>query len=171
MFLRYFVTVPVPPEHVEACITREAAEWLPVIAGQVAGDGTKLLADLGFDVGPSRVGRQVEITLGEPRHTVGATLLPIRWHAAAASSLFPTLDGQFEIAGLGPGTTQLGISAHYEPPLGVVGKIADRALLHRVAEVTVRDFLERVARRVQPGERRSRPSDETGAQPGPGRHK
>ena len=145
MFLRYFVTVPMPPEQVEEHISRDAAKWLPALAGQVSGEGVRLLADLGFDVGPARVERQVEITLGAPRHTVGATLLPISWRAAAAPGLFPVLDGQFEIAGLGRGTTQLGISAHYEPPLGVVGKIADRALMHRVAEVTVKDFLDRVA--------------------------
>ena len=150
MFLRYFVTVDIPPEQVEAQISRQAQAWLPGIATQVTGEGTRLLSDLGFDVGPARVERQIEITLGEPRHTVGATLLPITWRAASAPGLFPVLEGQFEIAGLGPGTTLLGISAHYHPPLGFVGKIADRALMHRVAEVTVKDFLERVARVIKP---------------------
>lgn len=155
MFLRYFVTVDVPPEQVADLISREASAWLPAIATQVTGEGTRLLSDLGFDVGPARVERKIEITLGDPRHTVGATLLPISWRAAAAPGLFPVLDGQFEIAGLGAGKTQLGISAHYDPPLGLVGQIADRALMHRVAEVTVKDFLERVAKLVQPSQRGS----------------
>jgi len=32
----------------------------------------------------------------------------------------------------------------YQPPLGVVGRTIDRVLLHRVAEATVKDFLDRV---------------------------
>ncbi len=149
MFLRYFVTVEMPPERVEAQISGEALASMPAIARQVTGEGARLMSDLGFDIGPARLEREIEITLGDARHTVGATLLPISWRAAAAPGLFPVLEGQLEIAGLGPATTQLGISAHYEPPLGVVGKIADRALMHRVAEVTVKDFLERVAKLVQ----------------------
>jgi hypothetical protein len=42
----------------------------------------------------------------------------------------------------------LGLSASYESPLGLVGQIADRTLLHRIAEVTVKDLLENVAKRI-----------------------
>ena len=36
-------------------------------------------------------------------------------------------------------------SAHgTSPPLGVVGTLIDRALLYRVAEATLKDFLDRV---------------------------
>jgi hypothetical protein len=44
----------------------------------------------------------------------------------------------------GGGRTQLAISARYRPPLGAVGRAVDRVLLHRVAEATVKDFLDRV---------------------------
>jgi hypothetical protein len=37
------------------------------------------------------------------------------------------------------------MSARYVPPLGAVGRTIDRALLSRVAEATVKDFLDRVA--------------------------
>lgn len=49
---------------------------------------------------------------------------------------------------MGVATTQLGLSASYEPPLGLVGKIANRALLHRVAEITVKEFVEKIAARL-----------------------
>ena len=42
------------------------------------------------------------------------------------------------------GRCQLAISARYDPPLGAVGRAIDRALLARVAEATVKDFLDRV---------------------------
>ena len=37
------------------------------------------------------------------------------------------------------------MSARYVPPFGAVGRALDRALLSRVAEATVKDFLDRVA--------------------------
>ncbi len=44
-----------------------------------------------------------------------------------------------------PGTTQLSVSARYVPPLGSLGSTIDRALLHRIAEATMKDFLDRIA--------------------------
>ena len=46
---------------------------------------------------------------------------------------------------MGPDRAQLAMSARYVPPLGAVGRTIDRALLSRVAEATVKDFLDRVA--------------------------
>jgi len=53
------------------------------------------------------------------------------------------------VAGIGASRTQLAISAQYDPPLGSVGRALDRALLHRVAEATLKDFLDRVAAAVE----------------------
>ncbi|HZD75078.1 MAG TPA: hypothetical protein VE776_14525, partial [Actinomycetota bacterium] len=41
--------------------------------------------------------------------------------------------------------TQLAISGRYDPPLGTVGRTIDRIALHRIAEATIKDFLDRVA--------------------------
>jgi hypothetical protein len=111
----------------------------------------RLLSELGFEFGTRRVARRIEIKLDDPRRTEGVTLLPVHWQAASQSNLFPALDGLLEIAALGVTTTQVGISASYEPPLGFVGTIADRALLHRVAEATVRDFMDRIGVRLEAG--------------------
>ena len=59
--------------------------------------------------------------------------------------MFPALDADLEVAPLGTGSTQLSISARYVPPLGKIGRLIDRAVLSRVAEATVKDFLDRVA--------------------------
>jgi hypothetical protein len=45
---------------------------------------------------------------------------------------------------LAPGRTQLAISARYAPPLGPLGRAIDRVILFRVAEATLKDFLDRV---------------------------
>ena len=49
------------------------------------------------------------------------------------------------MAALTPAASQLSISARYTPPLGSVGAAIDRAVLHRVAEATLKDFLDRIA--------------------------
>jgi hypothetical protein len=59
------------------------------------------------------------------------------------------MDADLEVAPLGDGLTQLAISARYEPPLGALGRAIDRAVLHRVAEATIKDFLDRVAERIR----------------------
>lgn len=126
-----------------------AEKWMPDMAANANGDGEKLLSELGFNLGTRRIGRRIKVDIGAPNTTTGLMFLPIRWRAATEAGLFPTLDGDLEVAALGSARTQLGLSANYEPPLGLVGRIADRALFHRVAEVTVKDFLERIAKRLE----------------------
>jgi hypothetical protein len=149
VFVRYYVMISRPFPEVETEFTTGAEHWMPAMAQHANGHGVKLLSELGFDVGQRRIGRRIEVKLGAPRRTAGVTLVPVRWQAATKAGLFPALEGQLEIAKLGLTTTQVGLSASYEPPLGLVGKIADRALLHRVAEATVRDFMERIGDRLQ----------------------
>ena len=66
------------------------------------------------------------------------------WKATGAQRLFPLLEADLEVAGLGATRTQLSISARYRPPMGSFGQVLDRALLHRVAEAALKDFLDRV---------------------------
>jgi hypothetical protein len=146
------VDVARPIAEVEAEMAAGVENWLPDMARGANGDGEKLLSELGFNVGKRRIARQITVEIDAPKATEGLMFLPIRWRSATEAGLFPTLEGVLEVASLGSARTQLGLSATYEPPLGLVGKIADRALFHRVAEVTVKDFLERIgARLARPG--------------------
>jgi uncharacterized membrane protein len=72
------------------------------------------------------------------------TSLPLTWEPVGLEGALPQLDANLELGSLGGDRTQLAISARYRPPLGVVGRAVDRVLLHRVAEATVKDFLDRV---------------------------
>jgi hypothetical protein len=72
-------------------------------------------------------------------------VLPLRWLPTDAPGLFPALEADLEVAPLPPDRTQLAMSARYLPPLGSIGKAVDRAILYRVAEATLKDFLDRVA--------------------------
>jgi len=61
---------------------------------------------------------------------------------------FPEWGPIAELGPLGEDRSQLAISARYRPPLGVVGRAVDRVLLHRVAEATLKDFLDRVGEAI-----------------------
>lgn len=142
MFARYFIELRLDASDIEAVLTDEPEALLQPIARHATHRGDRLLADVGF--GDSvRVERAVAIELRPPVHTNSKTIVPLTWRATGTTGgLFPAMEADLEVASLGPETTQLAISARYSPPLGVVGRMLDRAVLHRVAEATIKDFLD-----------------------------
>jgi hypothetical protein len=84
------------------------------------------------------------VRLGEPVRFPSMVSLPLTWEPVGRHGLLPRLDADLELGALGGDRTQLAISARYRPPLGVVGRAVDRVLLHRVAEATLKDFLDRL---------------------------
>ena len=147
MFVRYFVELPIRDERVEAALSNDPRGWLPGLARDAHLRGDALLADVGFGEA-IRIEREVTIQLGPRIRSSSKTVFPLRWEAAVHPKLFPSLDADLEVAALGPERTQLSISARYDPPFRALGRALDRALLSRVAEATVKDFMDRVAASV-----------------------
>jgi hypothetical protein len=143
MFARYFVELPIHRERVEQVVTQSPGAWLPGLAKEANLRGDRLLAEVGFG-DEVRIARQVEIDLGAPIRLPTKTVIPMHWTAVGAAGLFPSLDADLEIASLGNDRCQVSMSARYEPPMGTVGRLIDRALLFRVAEATIKDFLDRM---------------------------
>ncbi len=143
MFARYFVELPVDRQHVERVLTDTPSTWLPGIATEANLHGDRLIAEVGFG-DEIHIARQVTIDLGAPLHLPTKTVLPLRWTATGISGLFPSLEADLEIAPLGQARCQLSMSARYVPPLGAVGRVIDRALLFRIAEATIKNFLDQV---------------------------
>jgi hypothetical protein len=144
MFARYFVELPIAPERVEGALSEDPSTWMTHLAEHANRRGDVLLAEVGFgdDI---RIARRVEIRFAPAVHAGKKAVFPFRWSASGPAGMFPALDADLEVAPLGPQNTQLAISARYVPPLGKVGRLIDRAVLSRVAEATVKDFLDRVA--------------------------
>ncbi|MFM8944984.1 MAG: hypothetical protein ACKOI0_07120 [Actinomycetota bacterium] len=147
MFVRYYLDLALPFGSVEAAVLRDAAVGLPSVAAAADEQGDRLLAEVGFGDG-HRIEKRIELHVGEPAHLRGTTLLPMTWKATGTDSVFPALEADLELAPMGPDRTQVSISARYRPPLGGLGRALDRALLHRVAEATIKDFLDRVGDRL-----------------------
>lgn len=148
MFVRYFLNLPYPARDVEEALLQAPERWIPTLARDARHRGEALLARVGFGPARLRVAKRVEIRVGQVRQLPAKTLLPVSWKATGASAIFPVMEGDIEVAPLGPRLTQLSFSGRYEPPLSVLGRALDRALLHRVAEATVKDFLDQVGDRL-----------------------
>ncbi len=141
MFVRYFLELPLSMPVVEEALLAEPGGWLPGLVEDVEQRGEALLGEVGLTSG--RIQKRVKIELLDPIRFPSRTVLPMTWRAASKQSLFPVFEADVEVAELGSHRTQLAISARYRPPLGAVGAAIDRALLHRVAEAMVKDFLDR----------------------------
>jgi hypothetical protein len=147
MFARYFVELPMFSEEVVQALSHDPRAWLPGLAERANHRGDLLLADVGFGE-VVRIKRTVVIEVGQSVRSGAKTVFPLRWTSSGAAGLFPSLDADLEVAPLAPGRTQLAMSARYVPPFGPLGRVVDRAVLSRVAEATLKDFLDRVAETI-----------------------
>ena len=144
MFARCFIELRSPVATLEDALTRSPESWIPALAREAADTGARLLSVVGH--GDERsIDRTFEIAFADPIRVASRTILPVRWTAGAPDALFPALEADLEIAPMGEELTQLSMNARFQPPRGSPGATRDRALLHRVAETTLRDFLERIA--------------------------
>jgi hypothetical protein len=148
MFVRYFVELPFRNEDVEHVLRRDPESWLPTLARQANSRGERLLAHVGTG-GGLRIHRTVEVVVGSPVALTSKVILPLAWRPTSASGLLPSMDADLELAPLGADACQLAMNARYEPPLRGLGKALDQALLHRVAEATVKDLLDRIGELVR----------------------
>jgi hypothetical protein len=141
--------LPYPRAALEKALLSAPESLIPSIASFADDRGQHLLAEVGFPVDGHRVSKNVEIDVGAPVASTGKTWIPISWRATGPAGLFPVLDAELEFASLGRELTQLSLSGRYQPPLGLVGRTIDKALLSRVAEATIKDFVDRLARAIE----------------------
>ncbi|HTV10733.1 MAG TPA: hypothetical protein VME20_02640 [Acidimicrobiales bacterium] len=129
----------------DALSNGKTSTWLGPIAWAAEQDGESLLLKMWPAWASGHLAPKVRVKLGAGRERGEGLAYSLKWEAAEHPSLFPVLDGDLEIAPLGRDRCRLILAASYVPPLGALGRRLDRALLHRVAESTVRSFLQRLA--------------------------
>ena len=97
-----------------------------------------IAADVSFEIGPLDA---TPLPSGRP-----ALRIPITWHAIRTPRAFPVMQAELTIYPLTATETQLELAGTYVPPLGALGRAIDSALLHRIAEASVLQFVQEVAR-------------------------
>src|SRR5262245_17381618 len=91
-----------------------------------------LAATLKVEVGAVEIGTDVVIEkIGveeRPEGPVGrapTTFIKLRWKAARAAALFPSMEAELVVYPLSKNETQLELQGHYSPPLGAIGGTLD----------------------------------------------
>ena len=147
MFIYYFVHLDRPFGEVRGQLLG-VLSGLDGMAAAAYREGEEIRARIGLGESPS-VAKTVRLEVGEPVGEDETMLLPIVWEATGTPGLFPRMEAEVVLAALGPVLTQLSLRGSYRPPLGPIGRVVDRALLHRVAEASVKGFVDRVARTIE----------------------
>lgn len=112
--------------------------------------------NLSAKVGPGRgLAKEVHLDIGVPQILKSGIAYPVKWRAPGATILFPELVGDLVLSKQGNSSTLLTLNGTYEPPLGFVGRVADRAGLHNVADATVRHWLDQLIEALVPIESES----------------
>jgi hypothetical protein len=148
MFVRYFMDLDVPFADAEAALLADPSAWLPGLVEETDAEGVHRLTSVGFGIGV-HVRKRVEVEVDPPLRVPSRVVVPLRWTTGAEHSPLPSMEGDLELAPFGAGTSHLAMSGRYTPPYRAVGQALDRALLNRVAEATVRDFVQRVAEQIK----------------------
>ncbi len=95
--------------------------------------------------------RALRVELGSTRIREGEARTPVYWEAEAQPRLFPTLRGELVTAPGARDNTKLTLTGEYRPPLGLVGRLLDRVIGFRIAQDTLRHFLDDVGRQLETG--------------------
>ena len=147
MFVYYFAQLHQSFEKVEdrVCrLLRDLTGW----ADAAYRDGEELRARVGVGGKHPLIAKTVTLAVGRPVRSPAQTMIPLSWKATGAPGLFPQMNADLTVARLGPEMTRLGFSGSYEAPGGPVGQVIDEALLHRIAESSVKGFVDRIAEAV-----------------------
>jgi hypothetical protein len=141
MFFSYSTNVAGGLAEVEKSLDRVRAN-LAQSADVAYRDGERLSAR----VGPSEsIAHTVHLEIGQPGIQSSGLVYPIHWTATGATMLFPELDADLILTKRGSKSTSITLRGTYRPPLGPIGRLADRAVLGRVAEATIKNWVDRLA--------------------------
>ncbi len=143
MLAQATTTLPYDSRAVSAALSDPRRPW----SVEGGADGRALLEHAGFKLGPLPIYKKVRLRVGwNPGAEASARLMvPVTWEAFGGPPIFPSMQGTLHVAPDGPSTTRLTLNASYDPPLGKLGEGMDKVVMHRVAQITMSDFVTRLA--------------------------
>ena len=148
MFIQHTVHIEQPLKACTDALVQGPPKWFLRSEGKNA-------STVGLHVAGVPVRKRVVVELGEPEVTSTWTAIPLTWKATFPRKLFPEMTGKIELAPVDKDVTRLTVSGMYQPPLGKFGEQLDEALLHSVAEGTVKELAESIASRLEKAVRKA----------------
>ena len=134
MHVEHSVHIQRPVKDVSTALLDTPSKWFP--------------KSVGVHIAGVPVRKRVNIAFGDPVRTSTWAVIPISWKPTSIQKLFPVMNGKLEVTPSSKEETRLTVSGMYEPPLGRLGEQLDEALMHRVAEGTVRELAEQIASKL-----------------------
>jgi len=141
MYITHSVHINRSVEDCSEALAGEPGKWFPRLGGKNVGRVEVHVAGV-----PIR--KKVVVEVGQPVKTSSWASIPLNWKATFPEKLFPAMTGKVELAPVDQGVTKLTVSGMYEPPLGAVGRQIDEALMHGIAEATVKELADSIANRL-----------------------
>jgi hypothetical protein len=135
------VTITRPFDQLSAWLIEAPRIWFP--------------RSIGVHLAGIPIRKRIAVEFGEAVKTSTWAVIRVNWKATFPQRLFPTMEGKVSLSPQGNGVVKLTVSGVYEPPLGRIGEDLNDAVLHSIAEVTVRELAESIAKRL---EKATRPS-------------
>ena len=129
------VEIPRPIATLSRALIEAPHEWFP--------------RTVGVHIGAVPVRKRVVVEFGEAVRTSTWAVIRVNWRATFPQRLFPTMEGKVSLSPAGKTASKLTISGVYLPPLGHFGEDLNEAGLHAIAERTVQELAQAVARRLQ----------------------
>ena len=142
MFVRHSVHIDHPVAACTEALMSGPRQWFPRLSGKNVGS-------VGVHIAGVPVRKRVVVTVGEPIRTATWTVIPLDWRATFPEYLFPSMTGRIEIAPVDKDVSRLTVSGMYEPPLGKLGKQLDETVMQGIAEATVKELAETIAKRIE----------------------
>ena len=139
MLVRYFTQIRAPHWHVESTLSNLSGE-LNGKAESAYREGEDLRHRLQpIDIAPAK---EVFLRVGTARIRRDGVAFPITWRATGPTGLFPKMTAELVVTPVGSDEASVVFEGTYDPPLGIVGEAMDRALLNRIAEMTVKSWVD-----------------------------
>lgn len=142
MYVQHSVHIQHPVNACSDALAQGPRKWFPRLGG-------KNESTVGVRIGGVPVRKRVVVELGEPVKTSTWTVIPLTWKATFPQKLFPVMEGKIELAPVDKEVTRLTVSGMYQPPLGKLGEQLDEAVMHNVAEATVKELAQSIAKRLE----------------------
>lgn len=161
MFVRYYTHVERDFADLASVFT---AQSLPLSerATDSYRDAERLTVKLHVGSGGA-LAKSVELEIKDRYAGPDQAVLALSWIATGATALFPRMEADLKIEPLGRDLTQLSLEGSYEAPMGAPGAVLDRWALHRVAEASVKNLVDRVAQDLETYPTAATDAGQTGA--------
>jgi hypothetical protein len=141
MLVRYFTSARSPHAHVESVLSNLETE-----IADSATDAYREGEDLHqrMEAGSGVPAKEVLLSVGQARIRRDGLAFPVTWRATGPTMLFPRMSADLVVSPIDEQSTSFVFEGTYEPPLGFVGGAFDRLVMNRLAEMTVKIWVDRV---------------------------